>query len=248
MLTSLRQSDAHKVYARDVDKSDAPFKCPKCGGETVLRKGAVKIHHFAHKPPVFCEYGKGESEAHRLCKQSVYDALKVAPGVTECELEKNFGTVVSDVFFIFNGVRVAIEVQISNLTMSRIIERTEAYNNLVIYVLWMPLIDVSLSNKPYAPLLWEKWLHATYFGHIYYWLNGLSVSATHFNDYLLWVEGTAYGGGYHRKSKRYRTVQPGTILNILNDFKFTSRETWKGGKIHVPKCKIWLDSRERWWS
>lgn len=193
MLTSIRQSDDHKVYARDVEKTDAPFKCPVCGGETVLHKGAVKVHHFAHKPPVFCEYGKGESEAHRQCKQSIYDALKVAPGVTEGELEKNFGRVVSDVFFIFNGMRVAIEVQISNLTINQIIERTEAYNDLGIYILWMPLFASKLDSKVYAPKLWEKWLHTAYFGRIYYWLEGLSAIAIHFSEHLLWVEATEYG-------------------------------------------------------
>ena len=147
-------------------------------------------------------------------------------------------------FFIFNGVRVAIEVQISNLTMSRIIERTEAYNDLGIYVLWMPLYDAKLNSGVYAPKFWEKWLHATYFGRVYYWIDGLSVIATHFNDCLLWVEGTNYGGGYNRKSTRYRTPKHGFGLNILNDFKSASREAWKGGEINVPKCKIWLERRD----
>lgn len=247
MLTSIRQSDKDKVYAKDVDKSDAPFECPVCRGETVLRKGAVKIHHFAHKPPVFCEYGKGESEAHRNCKQSIFEALKVAPDVTECELEKNFGRVVSDVFFVLSGRKVAIEVQISNLTMNRIIERTEAYNDLGIYVLWMPLFDSKLNKATYAPKLWEKWLHATYFGRVYYWLEGLSVMPIHFSDHLLWVEATEYGGGYDRKSKRYRTPKRGSILNILNDFEFRSRSDWKGGSIYVPHCKLLVDNRDAWW-
>jgi competence protein CoiA len=52
MLTSIRQNDNQKVYVKDVDKNDAPFKCPSCGCESVLRKGLVKAHHFAHKPPI----------------------------------------------------------------------------------------------------------------------------------------------------------------------------------------------------
>jgi len=247
MLTSIRQSDKYKVYAKDADKSDAPFECPVCRCETVLRKGTVKVHHFAHKSTVSCEYGKGESEAHRNCKQSIFEALRVAPGVTECELEKNFGRVVSDVFFVFGGNKVAIEVQISNLTMNRIIERTKAYNDLGIYVLWMPLFDTKLNKTVYAPKLWEKWLHTTYFGRVYYWLEGLSVIPIHFSEHLLWVKRTEYGGGYGCKSKRDRTLERGSILNILNDFEFKSKKAWKGGDIDVPDCKLLLDNKGDWW-
>jgi competence protein CoiA len=252
MLTSIRQIDDYKVHAQDVDKSDAPFSCPVCGRETILRKGRVKTHHFAHKPPVLCEYGKGESEAHRQCKQSIYDALKLESGVTDCELEKNFGLVVSDIFFIFNGIKVAIEVQVSSLTMDRIIARTKAYERLGIYVLWLPLFDEKLNNKRlnnrYAPKIWEKWLHATYFGHVYYWLHDLSVIPIHFNEYLIDVEATDWGGGYYRTSKRFKTTFVGSTLNILNDFEFRDRKSWEGGNVYIPKCKILVYNREVWWN
>ena len=51
MLTSICRNE-RKAYADIASKSDAPFKCPMCGNETILRKGKVKVHHFAHKPPV----------------------------------------------------------------------------------------------------------------------------------------------------------------------------------------------------
>lgn len=246
MLTSICRNE-RKAYADIALKSDAPFKCPMCGNETILRKGKVKIHHFAHKPPVSCEYGKGESEAHRKCKQSIYSCLKQDPNVSECELEKNFGKVVSDVFFIHNGVKIAIEVQISNLTMDRIIERTKAYHDLGVYVLWLCLFDSNLNNECYSPKLWERWLHVNYYGRVYYWIEDLSLVPIHFEDYLLWVEQTEYGGGYHRVSKRYKTPRKGSIVNILKDFKFVNRESWKGGNIDVPRCKIMLDTKKSWW-
>jgi competence protein CoiA len=247
MLTSIRQRDNYKVHALEVDKFDAPFMCPKCGCETILRQGSVKVHHFAHKPPVFCEYGQGESEAHRVCKQSIYDELRITENVTLCELEKDFGSVVADVFFIFIGVKIAIEVQISNLTMSRIIERTQEYNKLGVYVLWLSLFDSKLEEEVYAPKQWEKWLHATYFGRVYYWIEGLSIIPIHFDEHLLWVEATDYGGGYYRKSKRYRTPREGCIVNLVSDFKFKEQ---KGGKFHdiyVPRCKILIDNTDVWW-
>ena len=38
----------YRVEARDVEKLDGPFMCPKCGKALRLRKGEIKAHHFAH--------------------------------------------------------------------------------------------------------------------------------------------------------------------------------------------------------
>ena len=167
MLTSIQKNTNIKVCAEDVEKNDAPFQCPQCGCETIIKKGRVKTAHFAHKTPVFCEYGKGESEAHRQCKTNIYNKLKLIPEITECELEKNFGSVISDIFFIFNNFKIAIEVQISNLTMSKIIERTKKYDQLDIYVIWISPFNNKLKEEKYSPKQWEKWIHATYFGRIF---------------------------------------------------------------------------------
>lgn len=58
MLCAIRQRDNQKVAAWDQQKIDGPFSCPVCVEETILKKGAMKVHHFAHKPPITCEYGK----------------------------------------------------------------------------------------------------------------------------------------------------------------------------------------------
>src|SRR4028119_1852210 len=250
MITSIRSSDGQKVVARDSQKQDSPFFCPKCQNETILRKGRVKVHHFAHKPPVVCQYGQGESEFHRVCKQTIFDCLNQDKSVIACELEKDLGNVVPDIYFEIYTVKVAIEVQISSLTMSKIIDRTEEYNRLGIYVLWLPVFGDALEAERYAPKQWEKWLHAAYYGRVYYWLDGLNVAAVHFDEYQLWVEESSWyssdgdemsAGGYFKRSKRYRTPNHGLTLNILQEFQATSRQGWEGGDIFVPKCKIWTD-------
>jgi competence protein CoiA len=256
MLTAIRISDNYKVLARDSEKVDGPFCCPKCGCETILRKGRVKIHHFAHKPPVFCEYGKGESDIHRKCKETIFDSLRQNQPIHDCELEKDFGKVVPDVFFLVGNTKVAIEVQISNLTMAHIIERTKEYNKLGIYVLWLPIFNDALNAKNYSPKQWEKWLHATYFGRVYYWIEGLSIAAIHFDEYQLYVEEsswyTEYGeeqfaGGYYRRSKRYRTPNHGPVLQLSQDFEARNRSAWRGGNIDIPACKILIDKHRPWW-
>jgi len=241
MLTSIRVNDDSKVCAEDADKNQAPFKCPVCGRETILRKGLVKTHHFAHKPPVLCEYGRGESESHRKCKQDIFNLLKISPKVTECELEKNLGSVISDIYFCFLDIKIAIEVQVSSLTVEQIINRTQKYEKLGIYVLWLPLFNKNLNDEKYAPKQWEKWLHSLYFGRVYYWMHGLSIKSIRFAEYMLWVEDYQEYGGYHKKSKRYKTPQKDRTLNLLEDFQPRTREFWKSGNIYVPKSKILLD-------
>lgn len=252
MLTSIQANRNIKVCAENVEKADAPFKCPSCGCETILKKGKVKIHHFAHKPPIFCEYGKGESETHRQCKINIYKELQLIPEVTECELEKNFGSVISDIFFVFNDFKIAIEVQISNLTMTQIIERTTKYQQLGISVIWISPFNTKLEENIYSPKQWEKWIHATYFGRVYYWIEGLDLQGVHFEKYLLWVEsyedyetGNSYGG-YYKESKRYKTPIFSKKLNLLKDFEINNRKSWESNNLYIPSCSIWIN-KEKWW-
>ena len=141
MLCAIQQSSNIKVTARDVTKPEGPFVCPKCSRELNLRKGQIKAHHFAHKPPVTCSYGRGESEAHRKAKWAIYDCLKKRADVTECELEKSWGEVVSDVYVVIRGAPIALEVQISSLTIDEIMYRTKMYYEKDIAVLWLPLFS-----------------------------------------------------------------------------------------------------------
>ena len=108
MLTAVRQFDSVKVIARDTHKADGPFQCPGCMQMVTVRKGNIKAHHFAHKPPVTCARGKGETEQHLRTKLAIFDALSGEANVTELELERSFGISVADVFARISGVPVAI--------------------------------------------------------------------------------------------------------------------------------------------
>jgi competence protein CoiA len=256
MLCAIQKTTNTKVTARGVTKSEGPFLCPKCIKELNLRKGQIKIHHFAHKPPVTCNYGHGESEAHRKAKWAVYSALNQRSDVSECELEKNHGEVISDIYVNIRGARIAIELQISTLTIDEIISRTKKYHANGIAVLWLPLFSDDLGKEKYSPKAWEKWLHATYFGRVYYWLADLTVIPVHFDEYKIYIEESSwyseYGeeqnaGGYERTSKRWRTPKPGKQVNIANDFVIRNRKAWSGGKMNVPEARLLIDEQSKWW-
>jgi competence protein CoiA len=254
MLTAIR-SDSQKTLAQDANKIDAPFTCPECNKNVILRKGLIKIPHFAHKPPVTCQYGQGESEEHRKCKQAIFNCLvEAGDSVTACEMEKFLGTVRPDIYFERNNYKIAIEVQISNFTMEKIIYRTEQYNRLNINVLWLPIFRKTLSEdcpSLFTPTQWEKWLHVTYYGRVYYWSDNLNVVPVHFGEVRLDNPGWERKkiSSYTYKSKKYRIPTHGKLSHILQDFDVTTRrEPWGEGKnIFVPPCKIWIDKQKKWW-
>lgn len=251
MLTAVRNNSDERHMAREMQRKEGPFFCPVCGEEVVLKKGKIKIHHFAHKAYTSCEYGTNESEEHRRCKTEIYDALSTYDFL-HCSLEKPLAGIRPDILIKSDrkNLTYGIEVQISNLTMEQIIQRTKRYAKLGIFVLWLPLFNDLLTEDRYTPRQWEKWLHALNFGRVYYWQEGVRVAKVHFDDYTIWVESwEGYdgrgGGGYDKVSRRYKTpVIVNDNLSIVSSFRPTIRNEWSGGSIQIPPCRILLDGVE----
>jgi len=144
---------------------------------------------------------------------------------------------------------VAIEVQISSLSVETIMQRTIEYARNGIYVLWLLQWTPDLDAKRYAPQIWEKWLHAAYFGRVYYWIEGLSVAAYHFDPQFKSVPKKSWysesgekirARGYSRRSKRYRMAVRGETFNLATDFIPTDRKWWEGNGLKVPDAKLFL--------
>lgn len=256
MLCGIISNSNQKVVARQVTKDYAPFHCEGCGHELVLKKGNIKVHHFAHKPPHGCSRGQGESEAHRKCKETIYFELMKQGNVTDLDIEKDLGAVVADLYCKIDGVPVAIEVQRSNLSVNQITARTSEYCKLGVNVLWLALFDKKLNDDKYNPTAWMKWCHAAYFGRVFYWIGELNLLPVHYGEYRLDVpESTWYEtggverseGGYTRPSKRYKTPSFGKVHNIAKDFEPAFKKPWSGGAIVIPKCRLYVSKHRKWW-
>lgn len=251
MLSARRQSDGQTVTAYFESKANGPFSCLVCGDPVLLKGGKNQINHFAHANPIACKFAEGESDEHRRCKMEIYEALLQQPHVRNVALERPLGSVRPDISAYVNGVPVAIEVQISALSMETILRRTIDYYRQGIYVLWLLPWTPKLDAGRYAPTAWEKWIHAANFGHVYYWTDGLNVVSYHFDASYRTVPQTTWfakngkkmtGGGYNRKSDRYRTpVREGTF-NLATDFVPAERFWWSSGDIKVPDAKIFVPS------
>ncbi|MDQ3817725.1 MAG: competence protein CoiA [Acidobacteriota bacterium] len=243
MLTA-ESGGGHKVAAWEVERKDGPFTCFCCKQIVRLKRGEIKAPHFAHVPPVTCEYGAGESEAHRRCKIALYETLLADPRVRKCEMERDLGTVRPDVSAYINGVPVAIEVQLSNLSLARIQYRTMEYTRKGIYVLWLPVHTAELKHELYAPRPWEHWLHTAYFGRVYYWLEGARVLPVHFRDYFLNMRGRTRD---YQKLARKKVPIEGNIVSLVHDFVPKQRQAWTGKNISVPPAKLFVDSQPDWY-
>lgn len=250
MLSARRKSDGERVLAYFERQSNGPFACLDCNEEVILRNGRNRVDHFAHANPIACKFARSESDEHRRCKVEIFEALKRDGRVRNVSLERPLGAVRPDVSAVIRGVRVAIEVQISALSTDAIIKRTIWYARQGIYVLWLLPWTADLENSRYSPRPWERWIHAAYFGVVYYWTSGLNVVSYHFEPSLKAVPKTSFHskdgkritvGGFTQRLKRYRTPVRGRTLHLVNDFGPQERLWWEGGGIKVPDRKIWLN-------
>jgi competence protein CoiA len=253
MLCAKRKLDQQTAVANSASKLNGPFLCPECENEVVLKVGTVRLNHFAHKTSSNCEYGKGETEVHRKCKMAIYEALLKEPNVKKAALERSLKTCRPDVSAYINDVPVAIEVQISTLSMETIIRRTAEYARKGIYVLWLLQWTPYLDSTRYAPRLWEKWLHAAYFGRVYYWIEGLKIVSYHFDSYLKHIPASNWYSedgeemnvhGYSKRSKRYRSPVRRDILNLAKDFITKERESWNGKDLKIPNAKLFTGKHQ----
>ena len=97
--------------------------------------GRKTVNHFAHANPIACKFATGESDEHRQCKMEIFRALQAMPGVRNVELERPIGMNRADLSAEIGGVPVAIEVQLSALSLEAIQERTIEYFREGVYVL-----------------------------------------------------------------------------------------------------------------
>lgn len=249
MLSARRKSDGQTVAAYFERKANGPFACLQCNEEVILKCGRDRVNHFAHANPIACKFAEGESELHRRCKMEIFKALQMTAGVRDARLERPLGENRPDVSAYINGAPVAIEVQISSLSLETIMRRTIEYARKGIYVLWLLQWTPALDSPRYAPKLWEKWIHAAYFGRVYYWIEGLTVVSYRFDPHFKTIPRTSWysekgkkmtGGGYSRRSKRYRTPVRGETLNLITDFVGKERFWWEENGLKVPDAKLFM--------
>ncbi len=149
------------------------YHCPSCHKALVLKKGRVVIHHFAHKPPILCDWARGETLAHLEAKQIVHAAL-TGRGV-KAELEYSVETLPGDrradvMAWSPKGQMIAIEMQHTSISAEEIAERAFAYARAGAAQVWISFLPASVWKQAldkgdgtwlirrYAPRQFELWI------------------------------------------------------------------------------------------
>jgi competence protein CoiA len=159
-------------------------------------------------------------------------------------MERNLGAVRPDISAYLDDVPIAVEVQLSALSLDTIRHRTAEYEARGIYVLWLPLYAAGLRRELYRPRPWERWLHAAYFGRVYYWLEGLRVVPVHFRDYRTEVRGRTRT---FQKLSDSKVPLEGPPLVLTEDFQPRRRDAWSHESLAVPRARLLVDVKPRWY-
>ena len=235
------------------------YICPQCRQDTVLRRGQLVAAHFAHKPPVACSWGRGETQAHLAAKRLLCDAMRARglPAEVEREVASLHGDRRADVLVWGNdGTCVAFEIQHQPLDYSAIDRRTRAYMTVGVRVIWISLItsaqlavaewepDGALIRK-YSPRPWEKWSHAYGMGE--HWFLEPTAGALwqgRLQEHKIEVPSTTWftsggvehsGGGFSRSSKRWRDLRlHGPVAPQSVGIQPFQRLEWSGRAFSLP--------------
>ena len=127
--------------------------------------------------------------------------------------------------------------------------RTIDYYRKGMCVLWLLQWTPKLDAARYTPKLWEKWIHAAYYGRVYYWIEGLTVVSYRFDPAFKSVPKKSWytedgdkitAGGYRQRLKRHRTAVREKTLNLARDFGPKQRYWWEGNGLKVPDAKLYM--------
>ncbi|HFI0240175.1 TPA: competence protein CoiA [Streptococcus suis] len=120
------------------------YFCPACAGKVRYRSGKILRSHFAHQTLRDCDFwSENESAQHLSLKSSLYQWLQ---GQEEVELEA-YLPATKQVADLLVNQQLALEVQCSSLSISRLQERTAAYQQAGIAVLWLLGKDLWLGER-----------------------------------------------------------------------------------------------------
>ncbi|MED0667914.1 competence protein CoiA family protein [Bacillus badius] len=110
------------------------YFCPACREPVILKAGAVKIPHFAHKQSHACKsFSEGESARHLKGKSDLYRWIR---STHEVKLEAYLPEIAQRPDLLVEE-KTAIEYQCSALPAALFLKRTEGYRQQHVFPFWI---------------------------------------------------------------------------------------------------------------
>jgi Competence protein CoiA-like family len=259
MLTAFLNNEI--VIASNVEDKSDDYTCRCCGEKLILKKGNIKIHHFAHQADSMCVGSEGETPEHELTKLAIYNRLMENDFWVQMEYpivdeEKNVNRRADILFHLPDlqsfadgkkGTLIAVEIQHSNISEFTIMQRTRDYNKVGIPVIWViPDGDETKANnmaevfhKMHNGILWvsdPEW-------------KGF-VKPVRLEPLQKWVEPIEYyipggrgamatSGGYYKTLKK-KALDFGPEIYLVTDLVYRNAK-WAGNVITGQ-----LPYKDRW--
>ncbi len=265
---AIHRGSKQRVHATSVRKEDGPFICPGCLSDVIHRNPWKMRAHFAHHARLSPLDASRESRLHFDCKMEIFESLRRAiPGgnwicdTRRIRANKARGRKARqpDIAGRIKGRPVVIEIQKSALGIRNLIARTRDYTELGIAILWIVPLTREIGEDIFRPRLIERYLHALYYGRVYYWQRGMGreVLPVHFgpatrsvpfrtNENGCWEEAGWAERPYKiiRRPRCWRSTIP-----ILRAFRSQQRREFLpwGETRPIPPAKLWMDTLRRWW-
>lgn len=215
MLVALN-SEYERVTA-DMARRGEGYTCPACRAPVVLKQGRRVLPHFAHVPAKPCfVVSEPESSAHLAMKAAVYERFKREPWVRSCELERVIGQRRADVWLETAVGPVAVECQVSAVTVEDLRAKLNEYTEARIATLYLVHHGVLASLMEGAEVRVPAWvlaLHALYRGRVYVYRADGEIMPIHLGAVLRqneWSSGPAV-----RRLKTTRKIEVGSALLSL---------------------------------
>lgn len=170
--------ERERIEARHATKG-APFVCPGCEAPVILKRGRLRIAHFAHAARTDCGWSKGETMPHRVAKLALVDALRLRGLRAEVEFEvaTPHGMRRADVLAWHpqrdeyeRGGMLAFELQHTPISLEEIEERAFSYAAAGGAQVWIPFLRKSaieggrldtaglFISPGYSPRLFDDWV------------------------------------------------------------------------------------------
>ena len=151
-------------------KSRNTFYCSTvlggCGGELTFAIGDINVPHFRHQAGSKCSFIASKSlrdvYTHLAMQEALRAWIKTMPGFT-CRLEVSIENGRTDVLVTGPSFEVALEVQRSALTASRVLERTAVYSQRANTVQWLyasrniEAYKAELADRGWSLRIWYGW-------------------------------------------------------------------------------------------
>lgn len=131
----------------EIATRDDSFVCPNCTRQVILKRGEIRIAHFAHRPAEGCEWSVGETLEHLSAKKIMCDTMRQRG--LKAEVEFPVLNRRADVAVWFGDKLGVIELQHSNIPVELLDARINDYLAANVYQLWVPFGDGTRKLRPY---------------------------------------------------------------------------------------------------